>query len=192
MESLFTGVYLRGTTSVTRTTFARWILELEEYDYEIIYRPGAQNLLPDYLSRVPGKPIDALVQDETKFEDKIFVAELVGQRMVDIRKDQRDDPVVPSATEQLIKEGCVRTGQLKKVTKHLEVRNWLLYFGERLVIPKNTQTKIISDVHAAGHFGNARTLQLLKRSFFWIEMARSVKVFCGDCITCQLTMITDC
>ena len=74
---------------------------------------------------------------------------------------------------------------LKKVTKHLEVRNGLLYFGERLVIPKNTQTKIISEVHSAGHFGNARTLQLLKRSFFWKEIARSVKVFCDDCITCQ-------
>ena len=195
-------VYLRGSEKVElitdhnplrwlrkqrdpRHTFARWILELEEYDYEIMYRPGAQNLLPDYLSRVPGKPIDALVQDETKFEDKIFVAELICQRMVDIRKDQGDDPVVSSATEQLIREGFVRTGQLKKMTTHLELRNGLLYFGERLVVPKNTQTKILSEVHTAGHFGKARTLQLLKRSFFWKGMARSVNVFCNDCITCQ-------
>ena len=94
-----------------------------------MYRPGAQNLLPDYLSRVPGKPIDTLVKDETKFEEKIFVAELICQRMVDIRKDQGDDPVVSSATEQLIREGFVRTGQLKKMTTHLELRNGLLYFG---------------------------------------------------------------
>ena len=42
-----------------------------------------------------------------------------------------------------------------------------------------------TDVHAAGHFENARTLQLLRRNFFWNRMARSVKVFCDNCITCQ-------
>ena len=55
-----------------RRTYARWILELEEYSYNIIHRPGRENNLPDYLSRIPTIEIDAEVQNECTFEDKIF------------------------------------------------------------------------------------------------------------------------
>ena len=51
--------------------------------------------------------------------------------------------MVSQAIEQLTREGCVKTEQLKAVTTHLELRNGLLYFGERLVVPKNTQGKIL-------------------------------------------------
>ena len=97
--------------------------------------------------------------------------------MVDVKKDQRDDPVVSQAIEQLTREGCVKTGQLKAVTTHLKLRNGLLYFSERFVVPKNTQGNTLTDVHAAVHFGKARTLQLLRRNFFWNGMARSGKYY---------------
>ena len=41
-----------------RHTFARWLLELEEIPYQIRYRPGTQNQLPDYLSRKTGLGTD--------------------------------------------------------------------------------------------------------------------------------------
>ena len=83
------GTYLRATGEVElitdhcplkwlrnqrdpRRTFARWILELEEYVYHIVHRPGKDNHLPDYLSRAENLPIDVEVQDESVFEDKIF------------------------------------------------------------------------------------------------------------------------
>lgn len=41
------------------TRLIRWALILQEYDCEIIYRPGRQMLLPDYLSRHPvGEPVN--------------------------------------------------------------------------------------------------------------------------------------
>ena len=55
-----------------RRMYARWFLELEEYSYDIIHRPGRENNLPDYLSRATDLEVDAEVQDECTFEDKIF------------------------------------------------------------------------------------------------------------------------
>ena len=69
------GTYLRATGEVElitdhcplkwlrnqwdpRRTFARWILELEEYVYHIVHRPGKDNHLPDYLSRAENLLID--------------------------------------------------------------------------------------------------------------------------------------
>ena len=86
------GTYLRATGEVElitdhcplkwlrnqrdpRRTFARCILELEEYVYHIVHRPGKDNHLPDYLSIAENLLIDVEVQDEGLFEDKIFSVE---------------------------------------------------------------------------------------------------------------------
>ena len=168
-----------------RRTFARWILELEEYNYEVTYRPGTQNSLPDYLSRVPGQEVDAQVQDECHFEEKIFTAQQANMRLSDMREDQRKDKVISDAYKEIAETGEVQTGHLKNVTRHLHIQEGILYFDERLVVPKRSQRAVLSEVHTAGHFGQARTLQLLRRSFFWRGMAREVNSFCRGCITCS-------
>ena len=89
-----------------RRTFARWILELEEYSYTITHRPGKENNLPDYLSRNPKVAIDAKVQDESVFEDKIFTVKTsvhVETRWdaFQMQKQQKQDPVTSEALEQL-------------------------------------------------------------------------------------------
>ena len=61
--------YVYGTTFTVRTDnrplkwlqtlrkptprIARWILKLQEYDYEIVHRPGSSNRVADALSRIP-------------------------------------------------------------------------------------------------------------------------------------------
>ena len=61
--------YVYGTTFTVRTDnrpvkwlqtlrkptprIARWILKLQEYEYEIVHRPGSSNRVADALSRIP-------------------------------------------------------------------------------------------------------------------------------------------
>lgn len=47
----------------------RWRLKLEEYDYQIIYRPGNQNQVADALSRITNQPSEAINSNETQIED---------------------------------------------------------------------------------------------------------------------------
>ena len=149
-------VYLRGSDKVElitdhnplswlrkqqdpRRTFARWIMELEEYNYDITFRPGIQNALPDYLSRIAEQAVDTEVQDEGRFEDKIFTVQSPNTRLSDMREEQRKDHVISHACEELTRTGEVLNGQLRKITSHLSIREGVLYFDERLVVPKRSQ-----------------------------------------------------
>jgi hypothetical protein len=55
-------VWLRSQPD-PRGKFGRWINELEEIRYEIVYRPGKDNVGPDCLSRASW-PVDEVVNDE--------------------------------------------------------------------------------------------------------------------------------
>ena len=167
-----------------RHTFARWIMELEEYDYVISYRPGRENALPDYLSRVPGQRIDLDIQDENSFEDKVFNVRN-RSRQSDIIKLQKRDPVTRGAIECIGAGEDITSGQLKRVASHLNLRDGVLYFDQRLVVPKALQHAVVEEVHRAGHFGQARTSQMIRRTYFWIGMTRDIKEYCRDCLTCH-------
>ena len=168
-----------------RHTFARWIMELEEYKYEIIYRPGKENVLPDYLSRIPDQNMDMDIQDEGIFEDKIFMV-LQGDLRARVIQEQGRDPVTRAAIEQMRCGREIASGQLRRTASHLNLHEGVLYFDTRLVIPKAMQMEILNQVHTAGHFGQARTLQVLRRDCFWARMARDTKNHCRSCVTCQL------
>ena len=40
-------------------------------------------------------------------------------------------------------------------------------------------------MHSGAHFGQARTLRLLRHSYFWISMARGARAHCRACLVCQ-------
>ena len=168
-----------------RKTYARWILELEEFSYDIIHRPGRENSLPDYLSRVPDLELDKEVQEDGSFEDKVFTASTQQGGEAQIRAQQERDPVTRTAVEQLISKGVVNSGQLRRVSEDLRMERGILYFRDRVIVPRESREEVLAKVHAAGHFGQKRTLQNLKRSYFWVGMAYDTRKFCRCCLTCQ-------
>ena len=170
-----------------RRTFARWILELEEYVYHISHRPGNENQLPDYLSRSPDVPEDVQVQDESGFEDKVFSIGATENRetRVNPTRAQSDDTVVIDAIRQLRKTGKVSSGQLRNLTRGLKVVEGVLLFEGRMVVPTPARQDVLGKVHAGGHFGQKRTLQILRKSYFWVGMAQDTRMFCRNCLVCQ-------
>ena len=63
----------------------------------------------------------------------------------------------------------------------------MLYLGDRIVIPRTLRREVLEKVHNESHFGQARTLGLVKRSYLWYKMARDVRIFCKGCAICQRT-----
>jgi hypothetical protein len=56
-------VYLVSKASLTGK-LARWTLLLQEYEFDIVHRPGAQHAVADYLSRLESGEAPAGVADD--------------------------------------------------------------------------------------------------------------------------------
>ena len=78
-----------------RGKFARWIAELEEFNYSVHYITGKFNIKADALSRNQAAND---VQPPTKFEDNIYA--LFGSKdgfLVQLKDEQSKDPSISNA-----------------------------------------------------------------------------------------------
>ena len=94
-----------------------------------------------------------------------------------VERAQRKDVVVRNTVAQLLESGSVVHGQLRRVTHELKIREGVLYYQDMLVVPKGLQQEVLERIHSETHFGQARTLRLLRRSYFWRDMTRHVSTF---------------
>lgn len=143
---------------------ARWALCLEEFDYSIEHRPGERMKHVDALSRCYTHEV-CLVDDGVT---------------ASWRRNQEDDEEIAELKEK------VRGGTLEGYT----VDRNLLYktVGDEslLVVPKAMQTGLIRRTHEMGHFGVAKTEQLLKREYWFCDMRGKVEKVLRNCTECIL------
>ena len=179
--------WLRNTRD-PRGRYARWIEELEEFDFEVRYRPGVQNPHADALSRVP---VANLIRD-----GEFSVAEF--QRL------QQADPILSSVISML------RRGRQPKLFSNQEVKRWarkwdylilddyngLLYIQytvgkhlvNQLVVPEVLVPQVLTLKHdKAGHMGAQKTTKLVQREYFWLDMLRDIKEYCKSCVSCTVS-----
>jgi len=73
-----------------------------------------------------------------------------------------------------------------------ELKDGVIYVDNMLYIPKDQalRTEIMSMHHddpLAGHFGRDKTLELIRRKYYWPSMANDVEEYCATCQICQKT-----
>lgn len=173
-------VYLRDQKD-PRGKFGRWIMELEEFDYEINYIPGPKNFKADALSRNRGACDD---QPPSKFEENIYSIDDVPF-LDQIKEAQSEDDVISAVTRCIAENKPISTGRLKRVQNQLRIENGVLKKSGRPVVPASLRSFVLSEVHDIGHFGVEKTYGLLKGRFYWPSMFQYVKLYVGACETCQ-------
>ena len=153
----------------------RWIEFLQEYDFEIAYIPGKDNVVADALSR--REFVDAITVVHSHLADKV-------------REALRRDKYFGSIIEELSNEHVDSNPKL-----HLEkyrLHDGLLYYSRRLCIPdnsdiKNTILKDMHDIPIAGHPGFIKTYHKVRKSFFWPGLKVMVRDYILKCVPCQRT-----
>lgn len=152
---------------------ARWLETLEEFDLEIIYKPGKTNVVADALSRY---------NLET---EELLSTEIVEDLLAEIKTSYKTDAKAVEIIDQ-IKQGTL--------VKNFRLKDDLLYYisdhRELLYIPDNDTIKRIlfrecHDSVLSGHFGFEKTLDLIQRSFFWPKMRQEVQEYTQSCLLCQ-------
>ena len=97
-----------------------------------------------------------------------------------------------AVTVENIKLGYDRDRWFKKPDnlKELTQKNGLWYHGEAIVLPDfmNMRREVFYECHnspIAGHFGLTKTLQNIKRSYWWPKMRERIKKWIQICDSCQ-------
>jgi hypothetical protein len=142
---------------------ARWLEFLQEFDFEIEYRPGKENVVADALSR----RIDHLNQIRT--ETQVNDNELMKM-------------IAHAYTDEWI----------AKVTasEDFSVQNGIVKYKDKVFVPDVAEVKsrILYEHHdaiTAGHCGISKTRELVGRMFYWPKMQEDITRYINSCLSCQ-------
>ena len=155
--------WLKGQGKLSKR-HARWVEFIETFPYVIQYKTGKDNVVADALSRRY-----TLI---TTLNAKVLGFEHI--------KELYDDDTDFS--------------HIYKNYGHTAFEKFYLVDGflfrlNRLCIPKCSMRELlIHEAHSGGlmgHFGVAKTLDILQEHFHWPHMKKDVEKVCSKCITCK-------
>lgn len=176
----------------------RWILAIQEFNFEILHCPGSQNITADTLSRNPrerslhcgpdrstGISIMLLrLTDDYKGLQKSFKS---------LKADQMDDEWIRKKMEIL--DGSDKRDSIltKRVLTWFKIHEGILFkrgddlnLGYKICVPKSQVKDLILAHHVnEGHYGRAKTFSYLKQRFYWPKMQKQVGQVVASCEICQ-------
>src|SRR3954454_6035590 len=87
----------------------------------------------------------------------------------------------------MMKEGYAADAELDK---YIHRPNGLHYHEQQIYVPNHASLRqdILYDHHnspCAGYLGQARTLELIRRQFFWLTLVKDAKEYVNSCEECQ-------
>ena len=165
---------------------ARWKDTFAEFNLTIEYVEGKHNVVADALSRRPDHAPDqqptlmlALVHSHSHSTPTRILA--LTSLLADVMEASRTDPDYRSVLNR-------RRTRSDSFTE----RGGLLYYdnGSRLVIPNQPalRTRLMQECHdtpTAGHLGKDKTIELMKRRFYWRGMDDDIARYVTTCDACQ-------
>lgn len=152
---------------------ARWWNTMQEFDFQIIYKPGTAMAHVDALSRNP-IPVEInefqVRQIDTNWVATVQQNDPELQRIMSILNDKENDSVIEIKNNFLVKRGL-----LFRKTED----------GDRWVVPKGVRWQVLKSHHDdIGHFGFDKTYETIKNNYWFAKMRRFIKKYVLSCLEC--------
>lgn len=179
---------------------SRWSARLMSYNYDIIYRPGAENAPADCMSRLPlpaaPSPDGSVEPAHMEDSDPEIVALLSTARnslsAADLDSACASCPEITNLRTQIT---CGWPSSSKgldpdllpyyKLRLELCVKDHFVFRDSRLVVPIALRPDLITIAHES-HQGVVRTKQRLRELYWWPKMDAEVLSAIRSCQLCQL------
>ncbi|KAB5588096.1 Transposon Tf2-7 polyprotein [Ceratobasidium theobromae] len=169
----------------------RWYQTLASYNFHIVFRPGKMSTKPDILSgqsnHAGTEPVDQVMIAAERFTG--FNSEVLVEIMDLIREEQESDENL-SSISQAVRDHDKLPPSVAKGYRDYDWTSSLLHYKGQVVVPQNQHIHnlILQESHdhpLAGHQGQARTLKMISRQYWWPNMTREVNKYVETCEQCQ-------
>ncbi|KMQ86489.1 krab-a domain-containing protein [Lasius niger] len=192
---------------------ARWLERLQEYDFEVQHRKGESHKNADGLSRrlceTFGCEYCAKVEGRNNSKNEKIVARLIlqGENLSEWQKDQEEDPNI-AIIIQGKREGT-RPPRSDLATRDISAQIYWTYWDAlvlqngilykkweapnlkssflQLIVPRKRVKEILEEVHdspSGGHFGVNKTLEKVRKRFYWATYKQDIENWCKSCKVC--------
>jgi transposase InsO family protein len=162
---------------------ARWILRLQAYDFEIIYRPGRTNYVADALSRNPLPE-----ENQTHVEATAMI----------VKTSPSPWELLDAKELRMAQEGAEELSDLRQsaeiANSNAIMRDGIIYQptrdGPKPVIPIALREELLKACHddvMAGHMGISQTIRRVKAVGVWPGLVKDVSKYVKSCRVCQIT-----
>lgn len=180
----------------------RWVLKLQQFDFEIQYRKGALNKVADALSRHPVTEIENTRQSSqnsyknAKNELDVNVISDMGLppsevRSVELHRDWYEDMVSKVSTKpekyqlyQISEDQKLirKASRSKKKPCFDPTTEW------KMCVPPDMRQEVLQEIHdraEAGHFGIRKSLSRCGLRYYWPGWQSDVRNYVKKCLECQ-------
>jgi len=186
-----------NTTKLLNRRQARWAEILGQFNFKLVYRPGEKNGKADALSR----RVDPELEGEGEKQDltiRIFKPvqfqlgeneeALLTRYVMVVKASQVEES---SWSKEILEAGlldqhwlgirnALKTGQDYPGLQHYGIEDEMVTYKCRIYIPDSNALKLkvthqCHDAKVAWHFRRDKTLDLMKRNYYWPNMEQWVR-----------------
>lgn len=185
--------YFQTSKTLTRRQ-ARWSEVINHHKYIIKYRPGSASGKPDALSRRPDFEAGGKASEAPPIQllrplaiSATVVRSTTSQLLPDIKRYQRWDPAIEEIIQMLEDPDANRDDVADAWTLSAE---GILLARDVVYVPayETLKVRVLQQAHDSvqtGHPGQHKTLELVRRNFYWPGMRRFINEYIASCEPCQ-------
>jgi hypothetical protein len=203
-------IWMLNWKKPSTSQYCSWIAELENYNFDIIHRPGKEHLNADALSRLPDCEQCELKHDDPKRRRNVKLIDS-HESELNVRKlalnshfnwKQEEDREIAIILKLLkdakLQERCPRdleneTYFVKKLwsqRQFLRIRGGMLYLYKSgkyaLIVPSSQRKHLTLSFHQnLGHPGISKVWDTMRNNFYWPGMSHDIRLFINTCKECR-------
>jgi len=187
---------------------ARWLEQLQQYNFEIIHRKGSLYSNADGLSRRPCLEDNCNYCNKQESKEREIVGRVIlDSEQVNWKQEQSKDSMLRKfflAKEEGRRpdwQEVISEGDSAKIYwsqwESLVIENDILYrkwetpnfknYVLQILVPKEKVKLILEEAHdsfSGGHFGVNKTLDRIRKRFYWATCKQDVEDWCKTCTIC--------
>jgi hypothetical protein len=172
------------------TRLQNLLLQLQRYNFELVYKPGKELFIADTLSRayLPNKETEE--EDDEEFE--VMEILCISERRADQVRKASQSELHKELAKHIINGWPENSKDLPPSIRpyfafrdELTIQDGIILKSRRVLIPQSLQKEYLKELHL-GHPGVEATKSRAKDTVFWLGIQEDIENLTASCQSCNI------